>query len=406
MDQSEEKQPTHFGQWSKNSEDVLKTHFPLHRCCRDGDVDTLSLLLMKAQHGIYSEDCFYGWTPVHWAAYFGKLGCLRKLMSVTRIGVDCDILTAKFRQTPCHVAAYGGHPYSLQWLLQSDANKDAQDYLGETPLHKAARTGSIECISLLISHGADVRVENNHKQTACDLAQSCGYLECCQFLTAAMSQNGTSVDRMKLLPPRESMERIAAGLNGGLVPPMSPTISSNGHSQDCDMDTVDASPIVNGCHKSLFQTENQRNGSVMVSNGHTPVQGSYGFLPRNGGHAMNGAGDYLRNVHATAAPSNGDILLADGVRCNSVPVAGRKRSREDDEQTEYKRLRTADYDEGMDVVSNDGCRLPTNNNTMSSSSCSSYSCIGGVDLATQTRSPFKYSQAPPIKCMALFGHYI
>ena len=29
-----------------------------------------------------------------------------------------------------------------------------QDYLGETPCHKAARTGSMECISLLVSQGA------------------------------------------------------------------------------------------------------------------------------------------------------------------------------------------------------------------------------------------------------------
>ena len=62
-----------FGYWGVTSEEILKCQFPLHRACRDGDVERLSLLLIEAQHGIYVEDSFYGWTPAHWAAYFGKV---------------------------------------------------------------------------------------------------------------------------------------------------------------------------------------------------------------------------------------------------------------------------------------------------------------------------------------------
>ncbi len=62
-----------FGYWGVTTEEILKSNFPLHRACRDGDVETLSLLLVEAQHGIYVEDSFYGWTPAHWAAYFGKV---------------------------------------------------------------------------------------------------------------------------------------------------------------------------------------------------------------------------------------------------------------------------------------------------------------------------------------------
>ena len=64
---------SNFGYWGVTSEEILKTQFPLHRACRDGDVESLSLLLMEAQHGIYVEDIFYGWSPAHWAAYFGKV---------------------------------------------------------------------------------------------------------------------------------------------------------------------------------------------------------------------------------------------------------------------------------------------------------------------------------------------
>ena len=71
-----------FGNWGPTSEEILRSQFPLHRACRDGDTEGLSLLLRQAQHGIYEEDSFYGWTPAHWAAYFGKVGVvyLLKLM--------------------------------------------------------------------------------------------------------------------------------------------------------------------------------------------------------------------------------------------------------------------------------------------------------------------------------------
>ena len=62
-----------FGYWGSTSEEILQKNFPLHRACRDGDTEALSLLLIEAQHGIYIEDSFYGWTPAHWAAYFGKV---------------------------------------------------------------------------------------------------------------------------------------------------------------------------------------------------------------------------------------------------------------------------------------------------------------------------------------------
>ena len=62
-----------FGYWGKTSEELLKNQYPLHRCCRDGDVEALSVLLHEGNHGIYVEDSFYGWTPAHWASYFGKV---------------------------------------------------------------------------------------------------------------------------------------------------------------------------------------------------------------------------------------------------------------------------------------------------------------------------------------------
>ena len=55
-----------------------------------------------------------------------QLACLRKLMTTTRVGVNCNIRTSRFRQTPVHLAAFGGHPQCLLWLVSANADLDAQ----------------------------------------------------------------------------------------------------------------------------------------------------------------------------------------------------------------------------------------------------------------------------------------
>lgn len=56
-----------------SSEEVLNIRFPLHRACRDGDMGALCTLLQRGSEQLSVEDSFYGWTPLHWAAHFGKV---------------------------------------------------------------------------------------------------------------------------------------------------------------------------------------------------------------------------------------------------------------------------------------------------------------------------------------------
>ncbi|XP_039082607.1 ankyrin repeat domain-containing protein 10 isoform X2 [Hyaena hyaena] len=163
-----------------SSEELLSLRFPLHRACRDGDLAALCSLLQQTPRAhLAAEDSFYGWTPVHWAAHFGKLECLIQLV---RAGATLDVSTTRYAQTPAHIAAFGGHPHCLIWLIQAGASINQPDCEGETPIHKAARSGSLDCVSALVANGAHVDLRNASGLTAADIAQTQGFRECTQFL--------------------------------------------------------------------------------------------------------------------------------------------------------------------------------------------------------------------------------
>ncbi|XP_022098928.1 ankyrin repeat domain-containing protein 10-like isoform X2 [Acanthaster planci] len=168
-----EKSPA-LGFWDKSSEDQLRGRFPVHRACRDGDTAALSVLLAHGEYDLYTEDHFYGWTPAHWSAYYGKL--------LVTAGVNFDVATQRFHQTPAHVAAFGNQPHCLMWLIQSGASVNAQDYLGETPVHKSARSGGIECLGILKANGAIFRIANNNGHMPKDLALSCSNEPCALYM--------------------------------------------------------------------------------------------------------------------------------------------------------------------------------------------------------------------------------
>ncbi|XP_076359982.1 uncharacterized protein LOC143252161 isoform X3 [Tachypleus tridentatus] len=225
MTHVEERQ--HEEVWCENNEFIFRNKFPLHRACRDGDVQAVSFLLKSGSHSVLDEDSFYCWTPSHWAAYFGKFDCLQKLFSGDPSTVCIDIKSSKFSQTPAHIASFANHSHCLLWLLQVGANINSQDYLGETPLHKGARTGSMECVTLLSAMGADVRITNNNGRTPTSLATMCGHHAVASFLgetESRMTQNGVGVNgNSNMLPERSLTNGIyqngfhltdSAGMNG------------------------------------------------------------------------------------------------------------------------------------------------------------------------------------------------
>ncbi|XP_018007143.1 serine/threonine-protein phosphatase 6 regulatory ankyrin repeat subunit C isoform X2 [Hyalella azteca] len=282
--------------WSSEKEMVFSKQFPLHHACRDSNTETLKRLLIQLQHNIsncnlvLSEDSEYGWTAAHFAAYFGSLECLRLLMQAGTMfnssressglpSLSCPLLsvTSKWKQTLLHVAAFADRPRCVQWLIARGLPVNAKDYNGETALHKACRTGSWECIHLLVSCNADASIRNHAGLNSADIAASCGHQDVCERLRQLVG------------------ESTPAATNG-----LKHLVSSNGY---------------------------------------------YGFSANNNTTAA-GDDDEMETESDTSSPSSStvqrpvtDVLVNDAVSQNLVPVAGRKRSREEDESSQAKRGR-------------------------------------------------------------------
>lgn len=47
-------------------------------------------------------------------------------MSLVQVGCGVNSVTSRFAQTPTHIAAFGGHPDCLLWLLQAGADINKQ----------------------------------------------------------------------------------------------------------------------------------------------------------------------------------------------------------------------------------------------------------------------------------------
>uniref|UniRef100_A0A8C0XVA5 Ankyrin repeat domain 10 n=1 Tax=Castor canadensis TaxID=51338 RepID=A0A8C0XVA5_CASCN len=114
---------------------------------------------------------------------------LECLIQLVRAGAALNISTTRYAQTPAHIAAFGGHPQCLVWLIQAGANINKPDCEGETPIHKAARSGSLECITALVANGAHADLRNASGLTAADIAQTQGFQECTQFLLSIQSHH-------------------------------------------------------------------------------------------------------------------------------------------------------------------------------------------------------------------------
>jgi ankyrin repeat protein len=107
----------------------------------------------------------YQITPLHSAAYYGTFEAVQKL-----IEYEADIdARDKDGYTPLSVASRGRHCKGgsvVRLLLDRGADVNSRaDKDGTTPLHEASGNGALEVVRVLLEHGADVEAVNGDGKT-------------------------------------------------------------------------------------------------------------------------------------------------------------------------------------------------------------------------------------------------
>jgi uncharacterized protein len=132
-----------------------------------GDLATLETLVAgnRALISVQSSD---GWTPLHLAAFFGKIEAARFLLNK---GAEVNARSSNaMENTPLHAAAAGRHVDVIRLLLDRGASVNARQHGGWTAMHAAAQSGDLEIAKTLLAGGADVVARADNNQTPLDLA--------------------------------------------------------------------------------------------------------------------------------------------------------------------------------------------------------------------------------------------
>ena len=117
-------------------------------------------------------------TPLHAAASGGFTKIVELLLAV-----KCHCVASMFGSTPIQRAAGNGHPEVLALLLDYDKKKLINhETLNKTPLHWACKHGHLQCVKILVQHGADPTVRNPNNKCPVEMAMEKGHREIVRFL--------------------------------------------------------------------------------------------------------------------------------------------------------------------------------------------------------------------------------
>uniref|UniRef100_A0A8C9G132 Ankyrin repeat and SOCS box containing 2 n=1 Tax=Pavo cristatus TaxID=9049 RepID=A0A8C9G132_PAVCR len=162
--------PYHLYPWQRELDPVVAA-------IRDGDEKEICNMMKSGKD--LSEPNKDGWLPLHEAAYYGQVGCLRLLQKAYPGTIDQRTLN---EETALFLATSRGNLDCLLALLQAGAEPDISNKARETPLYKACERKNAEAARLLVQYNADTNHRCNRGWTALHEAVSRNDLETMDIL--------------------------------------------------------------------------------------------------------------------------------------------------------------------------------------------------------------------------------
>ena len=162
---------------AKNSTDRT----PLHEAIRNSHTSVAKLLLDRGASSTASDD--EGWTPLHHAADKGNVQLIRCLHDQ---GCDLEAKTTdnlirylnRFNVgTPLYFAAANGHEGAVIALLQLGADPRCRNVTGEMPIHVACWRGFSPVVRIMLDAGVDIEEKDlRYEETPLLKAASTGQI--------------------------------------------------------------------------------------------------------------------------------------------------------------------------------------------------------------------------------------
>jgi hypothetical protein len=137
----------------------ISSYSPLALAVRNGHADAVGRLIAFGAN--VNEAAHYTFTPLANAAERGHVRIVKRLLKAgANVNSAPDGYTALMR------ACWGRQPKAARLLLQDGADPNLKRHDGQRALHFAAKSGSAECVKLLLEHGANISAVTNSKDTA------------------------------------------------------------------------------------------------------------------------------------------------------------------------------------------------------------------------------------------------
>ena len=151
----------------------------LHTLIKQNKMQELKDAINSASD-LEAKDYLY-FTPLHLACYHGLLEIVELLLEK---GANVHSKSV-YQHTPLQIATLSSSrncPSIISTLLKHSARIDVPDYIGNTALHLATKSGKTGIVMKLIKKGANVNARNNDGRAPLHFAAKSGFNKITEFL--------------------------------------------------------------------------------------------------------------------------------------------------------------------------------------------------------------------------------